>query len=244
MIAKRPARSRLRRPPGLVVVGVILVTVFCLVAIRDFDYAGARTSGSDVWVDVAHGTGAANVISSIYLGARLFDTILEVLVFSVAALGVRFYLSARGRSYEAELVPESHIVRVAVGVLLPPILLLGIYVLSYGHLSPGGGFSGGVIGASGLLFAAISLGTAHVSQRMRPPVLRWMEWSVLLGLIALAALPATCSLPLLADPLPAGRMGSLMSGGSIPLYNGLIGLKVFIGAWIVIKHFVDHRGEI
>jgi multicomponent Na+:H+ antiporter subunit B len=48
----------------------------------------------------------------------------------------------------------------------------------------------------------------------------------------------------LTDLLPRGRLGDLLSGGSIPIYNALIGVKVFIGTWIVIYAFVRHRGEI
>jgi multicomponent Na+:H+ antiporter subunit B len=223
---------------------VALVTAFCVVVLSEFDYTGARDSRPNLWIGVAEEVGAANVVSSIYLGARLFDTLLEVLVFAVAALGVRFYLTARGRPEPVESIPESHVVRVAVDVLLPPILLLGIYVVAHGHLSPGGGFSGGVIAASALLFAAIALGTERVSARLRPDVLRWTEWGVLVGVLALGVFPAVRAMPLLSDPLPAGRMGALASGGSLLLYNSLIGTKVFIASWIIVKHFVDHRGEI
>jgi len=244
MIGRRGSTRIPRRAAALAATTLLLVGLFCALAIHEFGYAGVRPQHIETWIGVAETAGAANVVSSIYLGARLFDTILEVLVFAVAALGVRFYLTARGPREPVESIPESNVVRVGATVLLPPILLLGVYVVAHGHLSPGGGFSGGVIAASGLLLAAIALGTDRISARLRPGLLHGLEWGVLLAIIALATLPAVLSMPILSDPLPNGRMGSLDSGGSLPLYNVLIGVKIFLAGWIIAKHFVDHRGEI
>jgi len=244
MIRRETIASASRSSAVLAVIAVLLVGLFCVVVILELGYSGPRPIDVDRWIRVAEEAGATNVVSSIYLGARLFDTILEVLVFAVATLGVRFYLGTRGYKEVVQSIPESNVVRVGAAVLLPPVLLLGIYVVAYGHLSPGGGFAGGVIAASGLLLAAIALGTERINARLRPAVLHGFEWGVLLAILTLATLPAPLSMPLLSDPLPSGRMGSLVSGGSIPLYNAMIGVKVFLSSWVIAKHFVDHRGEI
>jgi multicomponent Na+:H+ antiporter subunit B len=175
---------------------------------------------------------------------RLLDTLLEVLVFAVAVLGVRFFLAARGRPEPAEEIPESSVVRVAAGILLPLLLIISIFVTVHGHLSPGGGFAGGVIAGSGLLLGAIALGTDTVSSRLGGRLLGRLEWGALLGILVLALVPIFAGRPALSDLLPAGDPGHLGSGGSILLYNGLIGLKVFAASWLIARHFVDHRGEI
>jgi len=222
----------------------VLSACFCAVAILGFGFRGPRTEPIDLWVTAAETLGTQNIISTIYLNARLFDTIIEVLVFAIAALGVRFYLSARGRPQATDTIPESQVVRVAADVLLPLIVLLGIYIALHGHLSPGGGFAGGVIAGSGLLFAAIALGTETVRSRIRSSVLEWMEWSVLFGILMLAIAPILLSRPALANPLGPGTMGHLLSGGTTPLYGLLIGIKVFVGSWVIVRRFIDHRGEI
>ncbi|TFH06518.1 MAG: hypothetical protein E4H08_10900 [Candidatus Atribacteria bacterium] len=48
----------------------------------------------------------------------------------------------------------------------------------------------------------------------------------------------------LSDLLPKGTPGQLLSGGSILLYNILIAVKVFLGAWLVIAAFAQHRGDL
>jgi len=227
-----------------VLVAVLLVGGFCILILTGFGFRGPGDGASDAWINAARETGALNVVSAIYLNTRLFDTVLEVLVFAVAVLGVHFYLTARGRAEPVESIPESSVVRIAADLLLPLILLISIYIVLHGHLSPGGGFSGGVIAGTGLLLTAIALGTKTVAARFGPRLLERLEWGALLGILFLAALPALLARPPLSDLLPPGTPGRIASGGSILLYNGLIGVKVFIGSWVIVRHFVDHRGEI
>ncbi|MGF1538197.1 MAG: cation:proton antiporter, partial [Elainellaceae cyanobacterium] len=42
--------------------------------------------------------------------------------------------------------------------------------------------------------------------------------------------------------LPSGEMGSLLSGGWIPLLNALVAIKVALGAWAAILVFIRYRG--
>ena len=239
-----------RVPIGTTLAGIGLTAAFCVVVLLGFGFTApqgadvARSVDVDRWIDVARQTGAVNIVSAIYLDARLFDTLLEVLVFAVAVLGVRFYLTARGRPEPVESIPESNVVRVAADILLPLILLVGIYVTVHGHISPGGGFSGGVIAGSGLLLAAIALGTGTVAARFGGRLLDRLEWGALIGILLVAAVPILFARDPLSNLLPPGLPGRIGSGGSILLYNGLIGVKVCIGSWVIVRHFVDHRGDI
>ena len=53
---------------------------------------------------------------------------------------------------------ESTIVDLVSRKLVPYILLFGLYLISYGHLSPGGGFQGGAVLSSGVLLLCLSRG--------------------------------------------------------------------------------------
>jgi len=230
--------------PRLAVPAALLVAGFCSVLWLSIGYTGPGDSDPEQWIDAARATGSANVVSAIYLNVRLFDTLLEVLVFSVAVLGVRFYLEERGRREPIDSIPESQVLRLSADLLLPLILLLGIYLTVYGHLSPGGGFSGGVAAGTGLLLAAIALGADAVAVRFHERILERVEWAILLCVLVLAGMPAAFGRVPLTDLLPPGTLGRLASGGSILPYNLLIGAKVFIGTWVMIHHFIQHRGEI
>lgn len=228
------------------ITALVLVTCFCALLMMTFEYHGAREGAGSLYVKRGTtDTGAANLVSAIYLNYRLYDTLFEILVFSTAVLGVRFYLAKRGRrEEEVTRIPESQVIRTSADLLFPPILLLGIYLVLFGHISPGGGFSGGTVAGTGLLLCAIALGADVVAQRFHETALERFEWEILLAILLLALVPVLFGRLPLTDLLSHGRLGSLLSGGSILIYNALIGIKVFIGTWVIIYAFIRHRGEI
>lgn len=230
----------------MIITASALVICFCALLMMIFDYHGAREEAGAAYIERgAIDTGAANLVSAIYLNYRLFDTLFELLVFSVAVLGVRFYLAEqRGSEEEIARIPESQVIRTAADLLFPPILLLGIYLVLFGHLSPGGGFGGGTVAGTGLLLCAVALGADVVARRFHEATLERFQWEILLAILLLALIPVLLGRLPFTDLLPRGRLGSLASGGSILIYNALIGIKVFIGTWVVIYSFVRHRGEI
>ena len=235
-----------RSSRSMIIIAALLVFSFCTVIMMTFDYRGAQEEAGAAYIENGvNDTGAANLVSAIYLNYRLYDTLFEILVFSVAVLGVHFYLvQQKGSAEEVVHIPESQIIRTSADLLFPPILLLGIYLVLFGHLSPGGGFSGGTAAGTGLLFCAVALGADVVARRLHEASLERFEWGILLVILFLVLLPILFGRLPLTDLLPRGRLGNLLSGGSIPIYNALIGAKVFIGTWVVIYAFVRHRGEI
>ena len=193
---------------------------------------------------LAERTGASNLVSAVYLGARLYDTLFEVLVFTVAVIGVRFYLSKRPSTARSAPIPESTVLQASAQILFPLILLLGLYLTFFGHLSPGGGFSGGVVAASGLLLCVMSIGLETVYKRLSGPGVERLEWGLPMMIVAVCILPLAFAHPLLANLFPAGEAGRVFGTPSILLLNVLIGLKVLIGSWMVLYAFIKHRGEI
>ncbi len=188
-------------------------------------------------------TGAANRVAAIYLNYRLYDSLLEILVFFVAVLGVRHYLGARERP-EIPRLAESEVVRTSAAFLFPLAILLGVYLAALGHITPGGGFGSGVIVASALLLTSIALGMDAIERRVRLERIERIERAALLLILLLTLIPLAFGHPPFTDLLPKGSAGEVVSGGSIPLYNVLIALKVLAGSWLVLNAFVRHRGEI
>lgn len=115
-------------------------------------------------------TGAVNLVAGIILDYRAFDTLGESHVLFTAAIAVLVLLfdanAARQdllEDQDFDLTKDS-IVRQAVRFLLPAILLFGVYVIVNGHLSPGGGFSGGAILGAGLMLHALAFGFAETEK--------------------------------------------------------------------------------
>jgi multicomponent Na+:H+ antiporter subunit B len=236
----------LKRPSiGIVVVLILLLGAFCGVLWSGFVPAGEESHVGAIYLQQGlSDTGAVNLVSAIYLNYRLYDTFFELLIFSVAVLGVRFYLVGKESKEEIERVAESQIIRMSADLLFPPVLLIGLYLDLFGHLSPGGGFSGGVVAGSALLLYAVALGADSVARRFHENVLERVEWGILIVIVLLGLLPLFFEKSPLTDLLPLGTRGRLTSGGSLVLYNLLIGVKVFIGTWVIIHYFLRHRGEI
>ena len=189
-------------------------------------------------------TGAPNLVAAIYLDARLYDTLFEILVFTVAVIGVRFYLLHRDSSARATPIPESHVLQASAQILYPLTLLLGLYLTLFGHLSPGGGFSGGVVAASGLLLCVMSIGVQTVYRRLSGAGIERLEWALPMVIVVVSVLPFLFGRPILSRLLPVGQAGHVFGSTSILLLNTLVALKVLIGSWMVLYAFIRHRGEI
>ena len=102
----------------------------------------------------------ANSITAIVVNFRGFDTLGEVTVLFLAATGLASILYRKEEEDKTEVervsLPSSSLVRTGAKILFPLILLLGIYVFVHGHLTPGGGFQGGAIIATGFLLMLIT----------------------------------------------------------------------------------------
>lgn len=105
--------------------------------------------------------GFPNVVTAVLSSFRGYDTLGEVFVVFIAAVGVMFILDARrGIGPEYELPEENglkhHLIpRTVGGILIPFILLFGLYVQFHGEYGPGGGFQAGAIVATGFILLAL-----------------------------------------------------------------------------------------
>ena len=180
-------------------------------------------------------TQVPNLVSGVILHTRLFDTVAEVVVFTLAAIGVRLVLAGDPeRKHIRSLDDAPSQVLCELGSTIAA--LVAVELALRGHLSPGGGFAAGVAGGSAIGLLLIS-GGADRSERLYK-LYRADLWEkaavvgfLLVGLISLVGL----------DPA-AGRFGSLLSGGWIPLLNVLVALKVTLGSWAMVQRLVRHRG--
>ena len=166
--------------------------------------------------------GVANAVTTVVVYFRGFDTLGEIAVLFIAALGIGLMLNTHSkRPYKEE---SNFILQKASKLLFPVIMLFGVYVMIYGHLSPGGGFQGGVIVASGVLLLLISDQNFEVPHAVISALETFAGISyVLIGLIGLLVLDT-----FLGNFLPhdVSQMGMLVSGGIIPLVYIVVGIKV------------------
>ena len=124
---------------------------------------------------------------------------------------------------------EDQIARMICRLVVPFIQVYGIYVILYGHLSPGGGFAGGAIVGASMILYALSFNLEEGSKKIPSATAKAMESGGALtfafaGVVGL--LLGYEYLTNLAVGLPAGVPGELISGGIIPLISIAIGVKI------------------
>jgi multicomponent Na+:H+ antiporter subunit B len=189
-----------------------------------------------------------NTVTGVTFDLRGFDTLGEELILFVAALGAAVLLRAQRSERRAERAAAAEEVRGpatadalrALGaVLVGPVLLLGIYIVVHGALTPGGGFQGGVI-LAGALLLVYAAGQVVAVQRVRPVAL--VEIADAVGaaaytLVAIAGL--VFGVAVMDNFLGLGTAGSLLSGGTVPVLSAAVGVEVTAAIALILSEFVD-----
>ena len=174
--------------------------------------------------------GTPNVVTAVVVTYRGLDTLGEVTVLFLSTAGVGYLLAQRERKGNRQRRRASELLRSGAAFLVPFLVLFGVFIFVHGHLTPGGGFQGGVLIASAMLLILLSEANAVLNHTL----LAWVESLsgaayVVLGLLGLllAGTAAGAFDGFLNNTfLPLGRYGALLSAGAIPLIYSVIGLKV------------------
>ncbi|HDQ44940.1 MAG TPA: sodium:proton antiporter [bacterium] len=117
--------------------------------------------------------------------------------------------------------------------LAPFILLFGMYLITYGHLSPGGGFQGGVVLASGVVLLLLCQGTDRVQKLFPLPVVNSAEALGFLAFLLMGFAGVLFGGGFLSNFLPVGKAGEVPGAGFILILNLVVGLKVGAGITLI-----------
>ncbi|PZU95988.1 MAG: cation:proton antiporter [Pseudanabaena sp.] len=184
---------------------------------------------------IAQDSGVSNVVSGIIFRNRLYDTIFEVIVFTIAIMGANFLLANEKpftRIYQ--FTDQTSIVLAQLGATVAALVAIELAIR--GHLTPGGGFAAGVAGGTAIGLIAIT----SPPERLQKLYKRWhaATWEKISVLIFIVLSVITLS----GIELPHGQLGELISGGIIPILNILVAIKVALGSWSVVLAFIRYRG--
>ncbi|HOO62685.1 MAG TPA: MnhB domain-containing protein [Synergistaceae bacterium] len=172
-------------------------------------------------------TGASNVVAAILFDYRAFDSLGEATVIYTTVCGVALLFA--GRRYRSSRRGLSFVVKRGMALMVPFILLYASTIVLMGHLTPGGGFQGGVILATITVLFCIVYGSRFEAAQINPNKKEMAEsfaglFFVGLGLVGL--LGGAGFLANLRAGFPGGTPGELLSAGTIPFLNIAVGLKV------------------
>ena len=185
-----------------------------------------------------------NVVTATVFDYRGFDTLGEEMLLFAAACGCAALLRVRRRAREEATEPPARPVpsfaaRAMGAALVGPVLVLGAYVVGHGHLTPGGGFSGGVVVAGALLLAYAAGQGVRLRRVGSIALLEGAEALGAAGFLALAVAGLIAAGAVLKNFLALGTSGMLLSAGTIPVGNVTVGLEVAGAIALVFAEFLE-----
>lgn len=185
-----------------------------------------------------------NVVVATVFDYRGIDTLFEESILFAAVMAVSMLL----RDTREGIAPEhdevrSDAIRALSMLLLAPSLVLALYVIAHGHLSPGGGFQGGVVVAGAVVL--VYVGVAHRPWERVAPTPLWdaVEGVGIASYCVIGLLGLVSAGHLLENTLPLGIKGSLLSGGTIPLLDWASGVAVAAAFVLLFSEFLQHLQE-
>jgi multicomponent Na+:H+ antiporter subunit B len=190
-----------------------------------------------------------DTVTAVNFDYRGFDTVNEEMILFAAVVGLAILLRAQRDEQESQgdedhakyrIAPHtSDSIRVLGLLLVGPIVLFGIYIVIHAHLSPGGGFQGGVVLATALLHVYLS-GEYLIAKRLSPEsVVEATEATGAGGFVVIGLAGLIAASSFLENFLPLGRSGELLSAGTVPLINVSVGLAVTAGFVLILAEFME-----
>ena len=176
-----------------------------------------------------------NAVTSVILGTRLFDTIGEVTVFTIAGLGVKILLHDEV-SEEQFVGINDQVIRHLLDFAALLSCFLAIDLAIKGHLTPGGGFASGVAGATSITLLMITGRIQKVEAfyfGSNAPALEKFAVIIFI-LVSLATFSSFL--------MPYSIFASVPPTIYIPALNIIAAIKVTIGSWSILRLFIVKRG--
>ena len=182
-------------------------------------------------------TGAVNIVTGMILDYRAFDTLGESHVLFIATCTVLILLrvdkkKGKGGQEDAEendrvYEPKNDIILQTVArILVPPIIIFGIYVILGGHLGPGGGFSGGAVIGAGLILYLNAFGFVKTERFFTAKTYKWMSFCALACYALSKCYSFYTGANHIKSVIPLGTPGAILSSGLILILNICVGIVV------------------
>ena len=193
-----------------------------------------------------------DAVTAVNFDIRGFDTLGEEFILFTSVMGT-LLLMRRQKDEPAgdhedkapgRLVPPvSDAVRITSLALIPVTVLFGIYVITHGQITPGGGFQGGVILATAPLLVYLC---AEYDQFRKALPLRLAALSECIGAAAyilIGGLGLTVGGVFLQNVLPLGPNGSVTGGGIVPMIDLGVGFEVSGGLSLALLVYLEELVE-
>lgn len=198
---------------------------------------------------------ATDVVTAVNFDYRGFDTLGEEFILFTSVLGGVLLLrrqkgegeeedeSSGDQSSERNRISPSDAVKVATMGLVGPLVVFGLYIVSHGQLTPGGGFQGGVILATAPLLVYIGGDFKTFKKIASHRLVELSEAAGALGYVAIGFAGYFLGHAFLKNVFPLGRTGAINSSGTIAAISVATGLEVAGGFVLLLYAFLEQTLE-
>jgi multicomponent Na+:H+ antiporter subunit B len=191
---------------------------------------------------------ATDVVSAISFDYRGVDTLFEEFILFAAVAGISVLLRPLGdesrqlpedEAPDRRIPPPSPTVGLLAVLVAPLLLVVGLETVTHGQISPGGGFQGGVVIATAVYVVYLATGYANVERFEPGPLIEAADGLGAGGYVFVGLLGLLGGVAYLTNTVGLGHPGNLISGGTLPLLNAVVGLEVAAGFVLLAKEFLD-----
>jgi multicomponent Na+:H+ antiporter subunit B len=192
-----------------------------------------------------------DTVAAVTFDYRGFDTLGEETILFAAVLGVVILLRERERAAKSDDErpgsgvghSQSAAVRLVARAIVGATVVFGLYIITHGQLTPGGGFQGGVVLSTAPLLAYLA-DQPSVLRRIAPEEpLRMGEALGLLGYLVIGLYPVLRGQAFMTNFLPLGDLGDVFSSGTIFALSATTGVAVAAGFVYLLTAFLEEARE-
>jgi multicomponent Na+:H+ antiporter subunit B len=181
-----------------------------------------------------------NAVTAVVFDYRGIDTLGEEFILFAAVVGVVLLLRKGDEGDPPAAAVGSGQVRLVGAVMVGVAFLIGLWVIAFGFVTPGGGFQGGVVVAGALLLVFLTAGYRPWQRLAKGQALDPLEGLGVGSFVAIGLAGLIASGPFLHNFIGPGRTGTLASGGSMPLLNWATALEVAAANVVLYAEFLEH----
>lgn len=218
---------------SIILAGLLLYTVSCLPQIGNASNPANNEVPERYIESGLQETGAVNIVTGMILDYRAFDTFGESNVLFIATITVLILLhqkkkhTEQGEEDDRVFEPKNDVIlQASAAILVPVIIIFGIYIILNGHLSPGGGFSGGAIIGAGLILYLNAFGFKKTEQMFTEKTYKVVCCLALTFYCLAKSYSFFTGANHIDSHIPLGKAGHILSSGLILPLNICVGLVV------------------
>jgi multicomponent Na+:H+ antiporter subunit B len=183
-----------------------------------------------------------NVINAATYDLRGLDTMGEEFILFASVVGVVLLLREQTEKEDEDEPRDdigSDVIRVFGTFGIGAALLVGLWLVAFGFVTPGGGFQGGVAIASGAVLLFLVAGQREWSAFGQETVLDPLEGIGAGGYVVLGLAPIFSGLPFLTNFFGHGVTGTVFSAGSAAFVNWSAGIEVAAANLVLLSEYLQ-----